>query len=379
MVSLIVAGRLLGASLACGLNVYATIAVLGVALRLGWIEPLPTSLHGLENGIIIAAASVLLVFEMAASAIPVLEAAWEAVHTIVRPMMAMALAWLALETSPLAVQMAGACAAGSVALAAHAAKVGLRLVEARRRAVRIAISTIEDLLAVGLAIAALAYPAVALGLAVAILGLLATVGPRLWRAAVFGTRSVTARVRGFFGTRDFRTVREIPRTLRALVLATEAGSPVPRAVRATLGAGVWRNGWLVFEGQQAAFLCHRRMRPLRIEITSAGSAVRPGFLADALDIVAAGSRTTLFLLKDGPVAEASAGALPAGREPAADSSLPANGTARPGLAAGNGSPGKDPPAEPAPQVANRAGSPGMAVALVAPLHSPVPRPGPARV
>jgi hypothetical protein len=303
MVSLIAAGHLLGASLACGLNVYATVAVLGIGSRLGWIESLPPSIHGLENSVIIAAAALLFVTEMIAAAVPVLEAAWEAVHTIVRPVAALALAWLALESAPLVIQAVGAGGAGGMALATHTAKVGLRLVEAKRRAARIALSALEDTLAIGLVLATLISPEVALGVAGGVLALLALRGPRLWRAAAYGARAITARLRGFFGTRDFRDPREMPAALRALLPPRSIGSATPRAVRATLARGAWRNGWLVIDDGRASFLYRGFMHSRRIPIDGAQSSVRPGFLADSLDLGTSGKPLTLLLLKDGPPGE----------------------------------------------------------------------------
>jgi hypothetical protein len=304
MISFIVAGRLLGASLACGLNVYATVAILGLASRLGWIEPLPPAVQGLENTIIIAAATLLFATEIIASAVPLLEAAWEAIHTIVRPVAAAALAWLALETVPIELRVAGAVLAGCVALAAHMAKVGLRLVEARRRAVRIAISFLEDALAVGLVLSTLLSPSIAFAVTGAILVLLLFRGPRLWRAAAYGARAVAAQLRGFFGTRDFRDASEMPATLRALLPPPTLGSASPRAVRATLGKGAWRNGWLVFEGDRTAFLYRGLLRSRRMPLASARSTVSPGFLADTLDLDTPDRHLTFLVLKDGPSMEA---------------------------------------------------------------------------
>jgi hypothetical protein len=310
MVSLLIAGRLLAASFACGLNTYATIAVLGLASRLGWIDALPPGIQGLENGIIIACATLLFAAETTAGTIPVLEAAWEAVHTLVRPLAAIALAWLVLESATPALQAIGAAAAGATALAAHAAKVGLRLVEIRRRAGRIAIATMEDLVAIGLVFAALMLPSVALGAAVALVALTPLPGLRFWRAAAYGARALAAHVRGFFGDRDFRDPGQMPGGLRALIPPPELGAPMPRAVRATLGAGAWRNGWLVFEGDRASFVYRDLLRSQRIILPTATAAtVRPAFLADLLEIQTTDQRLSFLLLKDGPPAATAIGAL----------------------------------------------------------------------
>lgn len=309
MLTIVAAGRLLGASLACGLNLYATVAVFGIASRVGWIEALPPAIHGLESTIIIVAAVLLFSAELIASAIPVLEAAWEAVHTIIRPVAAGALAWLVLEAAPTELQVLGVAAAGLVALMAHTAKVGLRLIEARRRMVRFAISAIEDGIAVGLAISTLVWPAIALGVASALFALLVLRGPRLWRAAAYGARAVVARLRGFFGTRDFRDPGEMPAALRGLIATPSLGTATTRAVRATLGRGAWRNGWLVFEGHDTAFLYRGLLGGRRIPLRTTRATMSPGFLADTLDLDTPEQRLTFMLLKDGPPAEATVTAI----------------------------------------------------------------------
>jgi hypothetical protein len=315
MVTFIMAGRLLGASFACGLNLYATVALVGLASRFGWIEALPFGLRGLENGLIIACALVLFAAEAVSSAVPVIDSAWEAVHTVIRPIAAMALAALALEGAPLVLQMTGAGIAGGAALAAHSAKVGLRLVVMRRRFARIAISALEDLTAIGLTMAVLAIPAAAVTVVAAFAAILTLVGPRLWRAAAFGARAVIAGLRGFFGSRDWRRPGEVPSALRSLIVPAYAGAPEPRVVRATIrsarSTGAWRNGWLVFNGHGATFVYRGFGRARQVPIANGSSAdVHIGFLSDMLQVDAAGSRGTLFLLKDGPPAETTAGALP---------------------------------------------------------------------
>src|SRR5690606_37281697 len=246
--SLILAGQLLGTAFACGLNLYATIALLGIASRLGWITSLPPGMLGLEHGLVIGSATVLYIIEFAVDRVPLIDHAWEAVHTIIRPATAGLLAWLALQGAPSYLQIGAAIAAAAVALAAHGSKAGLRLIvstrasEARRRSLlRTGVSLLEDLTAVGIAIAALLYPNVAVGVTAACGALLLLGGPRLWRASALGVRAVLARSRGFFHGRSWRTRDQLPRSMRAAIpdepLGRSPAHAAPAAVSGLPGIG----------------------------------------------------------------------------------------------------------------------------------------------
>lgn len=310
--AVVLAGRLLGSAIACGLNLYATIALLGLASRLGFIDTLPPGLAGLESWIVIAGATVLFAFEAVVAAIPWIDSAWEGVHTLIRPLAAAALAGIALETAPWTLQVTGALIAGVAAFASHTAKVGLRLVMTTRRWLRVAVSTAEDLAAAVLALAALAFPAAALASVALFLVLLAFGGPGLWRAAAFAARAIAARLRGFFGSRGWTEASALPAALRPLLDPPEIGPTPPRALRAALSgpAGPYRNGWLVFDRGIAFFLFRRISRPTRVPLPRPISLeLRRGFLADTVTAGSGDGAFTLHLLKDGPPAELALGAL----------------------------------------------------------------------
>jgi hypothetical protein len=308
----VLAGRLLGSAIACGLNLYATITLVGLASRFDLIETLPPGLAGLESWFVIGGAAILFLAESIAAAIPGVDSAWEGVHTLIRPLAAAALAGIALEAEPWSVQLGAAALAGIAAFAAHSAKLGLRLVITTRRWLRVAVSTAEDIAAAFLAGAALAFPAIALGSVALFLFLLAVVGPTLWRAAAFAGRAGTARVRGFFGTRGWTEAAFLPPALKPLLDPPEIGPSPPRALRAALSgpAGAYRNGWLVFDRGNAFFLYRRLGRPARLPLPRPTSIdLRRGLLADTITVRARPSGFTLHLLKDGPPADLTLSAL----------------------------------------------------------------------
>ncbi|HEX2168165.1 MAG TPA: DUF4126 family protein, partial [Longimicrobiales bacterium] len=280
---------------------------------------LPPGMVGLEHGLVIGSASVLYLIEFAVDRVPLIDHAWEAVHTLIRPATAGLLAWLALQGAPAWLQAGGTAAAAAVALAAHGSKAGLRLIvstrasEARRRSLlRTALSLLEDLAAVGIAVAALLHPNVAIGVMAAGGALLLLGGPRLWRASSLGVRAVLARTRGFFEGRGWRTREQLPRTVRAAIPVEPLGwtpaHAAPAAVSGLPGIGEYRNGWLVFTHEGPRFLYRTLLRTHIVPLPRPSEVrLRRGLVTDALDIHCSpnGDRRaprefTIFLLKDGP-------------------------------------------------------------------------------
>ncbi|HEX6134291.1 MAG TPA: DUF4126 domain-containing protein [Longimicrobiales bacterium] len=329
--TIILAGQLLGTAFACGLNLYATIALLGIVSRLDQVSVLPPGMIGLEHGLVIGSAAVLYVVEFVLDRVPVIDHAWEAVHTLIRPAAAGLLTLLALNGTPLYVQLSGAVAAAAVALAAHGSKAGLRLIlstrasEARRQAfARTALSLLEDFAAVAIAIAALRYTHVAIGVMAASGALLLLAGPRLWRASILGFRAVIARTRGFFRGRGWRYRHQLPRALRSAVPGEPLGAAPARAASAAVsgfpGVGAYRNGWLVVTHDGPRFL-YRSFFRTRVAPLPAFSelSLRRGLVTDVLDLRAHtngnGRRKprsfTIFLLKDGPQPQVTAAELKA--------------------------------------------------------------------
>src|SRR5215204_6091732 len=84
-------GRTMGFSFAAGINLYATVAILGLASRYGWVS-LPPQYQVFDNTWIIGGALLLYVVEFVADKIPWVDSVWDAVHSVVRPVDGAALA-----------------------------------------------------------------------------------------------------------------------------------------------------------------------------------------------------------------------------------------------------------------------------------------------
>jgi len=136
-------------SFAAGLNVYATVATLGLLGRTG-VLAMPPALHALENGWVIGAAIALFTVEFFADKIPAFDLIWNALHTFIRVPVAALLAWQATATLTPGEQLLAAMAGGLIALIAHGGKTAVRaaVTPSPEPVSNIALSLGEDLLAV---------------------------------------------------------------------------------------------------------------------------------------------------------------------------------------------------------------------------------------
>lgn len=126
MGSLTTLAQALGVAYASGINLYATVTILGLSTRMGWIGPLPGGLDALASWPVIALAGTLFVFEFLATLIPGISAAWETFHSLVRPPAGAALAVVTAWHGDPAVVLAAALLGGGLALTTHTTKLGLR-------------------------------------------------------------------------------------------------------------------------------------------------------------------------------------------------------------------------------------------------------------
>lgn len=308
--SLIVFGRLLGVSAAAGLNLYATVAVLGLASRLGIIEALPPGLRGLEDLLLIGSAITLFLVEAVIDKVRHADSLWDTIHTFIRPPAAVLLAVTALWGAPLHLILAGALLAGSVAFVVHSAKAGLRVsLNAEPGRGRTAlISTVEDVVAIALVVVALQYPAIAGPVGSVAILCIVLFAPRLIRAFLFGIRAMRARVRRFFDRSGWRELSELPADLRRLLDDTPPGTAPPRATRAAVrgvrGVGAYTSGWLVIENGRPCFLFRSMFGGRRVPLPAMKeTAIHYGPWADTVEVRAEDVEFVLFLLKDGPAAE----------------------------------------------------------------------------
>jgi hypothetical protein len=181
---------------AAGLNVYATVAALGLLARFGHL-PLPPSLQVLESWPVIAASSALFVIEFFADKVPAFDLIWSALHTFVRVPVAALLTYGATSQLTPAYQLLATLLGAAIALAAHGGKTAVRaaVTPSPEPISNVTLSLSEDVLAIGLTWLATRHPyaagAIALGL-VAVIVLLARIVIRALKALLRGAREELA-------------------------------------------------------------------------------------------------------------------------------------------------------------------------------------------
>ncbi|HEY4129957.1 MAG TPA: DUF4126 domain-containing protein [Gemmatimonadaceae bacterium] len=126
MLSFITLVQGLGLAYAAGLNLYAAVAVTGLAVRFGWVQGVPTTIDNFGNIVVICLAIALYIVEFIATLVPGVASAWETLHSLIRPpaaaVLAAATAW---HADPVIVLVA-ALLGGGLAITTHTTKLGLR-------------------------------------------------------------------------------------------------------------------------------------------------------------------------------------------------------------------------------------------------------------
>jgi hypothetical protein len=116
---------LVSVSFAAGINLYATVATLGLLAHTG-VVALPVSLDLLGNWYVIGASAALFALEFVADKIPGVDLVWNALHTFIRVPAAALLAYRATDSLSPIEQIAAAAAGGAIALIAHGGKTAAR-------------------------------------------------------------------------------------------------------------------------------------------------------------------------------------------------------------------------------------------------------------
>jgi Domain of unknown function (DUF4126) len=118
-------GLALGAGFSSGLNLYATIATLGLLERFHIVH-LPGSLQALAHPWVIGIALALYLMEFFADKIPYVDTVWDSIHTLIRPPAAAILAYASAGAAPAEWRWGAALLAGGVALTSHGTKASTR-------------------------------------------------------------------------------------------------------------------------------------------------------------------------------------------------------------------------------------------------------------
>lgn len=187
---LVTLGRTFGFSLAAGVNLYATVAILGLAARYEWVV-LPDQYRIFDNSWVIYTALALFLVEFVADKVPWLDTIWDGIHTAIRPLGGALVAVSTLGEASTGVQGMVALIGGALAASSHTTKATARVTAnaSPEPFSNWALSLGEDVFVIGLAMLALQYPLLALGvvlLAVGISAVVLTLIARALRRRLFG-------------------------------------------------------------------------------------------------------------------------------------------------------------------------------------------------
>lgn len=155
-------GRTMGFSFAAGINLYATVAILGLASRYQWVT-LPSQFQVFDNDWVIGTAIVLYIVEFVADKVPWFDSVWDAIHTAIRPIGGAVIAVTTLGDASPATETIVGLLGGTLAAGTHFTKAGTRAIAntSPEPFSNWMLSLAEDLFVVGLGFLALKYPVAA--------------------------------------------------------------------------------------------------------------------------------------------------------------------------------------------------------------------------
>src|SRR3954470_1438509 len=184
MLSLITLVQGLGLAYAAGLNLYAAVAITGLAVRYQWVHNIPSTIQPFGDGIVIGLALVLYLVEFTATLIPGVASAWETLHSLIRPPAAAVLAAAAAWHADPIIVLVAALLGGGLAITTHTTKLGLRYaIDTSPEPVTNGVANITELaLVTAVAISIWHHPFITLAVALVVLCVLVMMVRLIWRA-----------------------------------------------------------------------------------------------------------------------------------------------------------------------------------------------------
>ena len=187
----------MGTAWTSGINLYATVAALGIANRLEMIH-LPQNLEVLSHPGVIAVACIMYFIEFFADKVPYLDTGWDALHTFIRVPAGAILAARSLGDLNPALELMALLAGGSIAFIAHGTKATTRLAinASPEPFSNWAASITEDLTVFGSLWLMFHHPIVMMILVLVFLALVAWLVPKIYRLAKLGFQALRNKMGG---------------------------------------------------------------------------------------------------------------------------------------------------------------------------------------
>ncbi|MBX3298915.1 MAG: DUF4126 domain-containing protein [Acidobacteria bacterium] len=193
----------LGSAWTSGINLYATVSVLGLLQKFGAAK-LPGGLEVLDNWWIIGFAAGLYVIEFFADKIPYVDSIWDVVHTFIRIPAGVIVAYAATDQLDAGIYIPAALVGGGLAFASHgtkaAARIGANL--SPEPVSNWVLSIFEDVVAFLGTLLAVFAPFIIAGILVIFVAAFLWFFPRVYRAI----RRLFAAVAAFFRGESFEAI-----------------------------------------------------------------------------------------------------------------------------------------------------------------------------
>lgn len=195
----------LGSAWTSGINLYATVSVLGLLQKFGKVA-LPGGLDVLDNWWIIGVAAFLYIIEFVADKVPYVDSVWDVIHTFIRVPAGAVVAYAATNEMDASMMIIATLLGGGLALSSHGTKAALRAGAnlSPEPVSNWVLSIVEDILAIAGTILAVIAPILIAGVLIVFLIFLIWFAPKVFRAL----RRLASGIRALFRGEG---VREIAR------------------------------------------------------------------------------------------------------------------------------------------------------------------------
>jgi hypothetical protein len=170
-------------SFAGGLNIYATVLMLGLLARMHWVA-LPPGLESLGHIWVLVVCGIMFAVEFVADKIPAFDMMWNVLHTVIRVPIAAVVAYHASAQLSPGMQMFATGLGAAIALTAHGSKTALRAAVAPtpEPISNVTLSSAEDVMSIGLTWFATSHPMIAAAIALFFLAMGVLIAWALLRA-----------------------------------------------------------------------------------------------------------------------------------------------------------------------------------------------------
>jgi len=306
-------GSLLGLGFVSGINLYATVLAAGLGIKFNLIE-LPPELQALAilaNTYVLIAAGIMYLVEFFADKIPWLDSFWDSIHTFIRPLGAVVIAFVAIADVNPALELIAVMVTGGVALSSHSTKAGTRAVvnQSPEPVSNIGLSLGEDIVAVIGTWFSFNYPEVMLALVIIFVIIFLFMAPKIFRIIkmqLVGLKGVI----GHFQGNKIESEKIIPEKIRERL---PEGSDFENIVwlkcfsGKNVQPGRFHFGYLGAKDNKIYFIAPRLIKTKTFELAiekRQNVAFKKGIIFDTISIVSSNEEFRFYSTKERrPIAE----------------------------------------------------------------------------